>query len=192
MNRYPIRHGGLRVLAAALAIGLFATGCAETGPAEMHTGNTTEEDVRALGPLTAVHPGESKFTQVVKSDSKGVQAIIDDLKITDYQYPVGWEDEDAPTIGPKPVRVDGHVALSGAKSNYLDNDIACDTVNIDPSAITSDSYIAGIAISDSDDPVLINWPKDENGTPAETATVCFAEDNEPEYGAVLFMSETDL
>lgn len=191
MERYSLMR---RIAVAGLlfAGSLTISACSEPGPAEMHTGDTTEEDVRDLGSLISVHPGESKFTQVLKSDADEVQAIIDDLKITDYQYQYGWTDETAPTIGTEPVRIDGHVALSGAKSDYIDNDIACDTINIETDAITPDSYIAGVALSNGDDPVLINWPKDANGTPSETATVCFAEDNEPQDGVVLFMSETNL
>lgn len=148
----------LRATACALALGFTSVGCADDEPAQMHPGIATEADVRNIGQVTAIKPGESRFTTVVESDAPGVPELLEDLEETDFQYPVGWQDEEAPTIGSKPVRVDAHVALSGSKSNNIDNDIACDTINIDPSSLKDGSYIAAIAISDGKDPVQVNWP----------------------------------
>lgn len=193
MNKYPIKHNRslLRTGLAVIALGLLATGCGESGPAETHTGSSDATAVFEGLQTTSIRPGESEFVRVEQTGSESATALIDGIDITGYQYQHGWVDTDAPTVSSDVVRLEAHVSLSGSHSNYIDNDAGCDTINLDLSGLdTSSVHIEAVSLSgEPDDKVLVNWPKDQNDQATKTAVVCFAEDHESSDGLVMRLSD---
>jgi len=178
-------------LAAALLIGVVATtACVEEQQAATSTGESTAQDIFNAGAVTRIHPGETMFVESIDSRSDQGQHIISDIPITEHQYPHGWDDEMGPIITVTPSRLDAHVALSGSKSNYIDNDVACDTVRVNSDQLNQDQVFIGAAmISDGGDRAMIAWPTDVDGQPSDNFQLCFAQESEPSDGVVLFVSD---
>lgn len=181
----------IRYMAPLAALPFVFGACAEEQPATTATGETEQLDVFSAGNIVTVRPGESAFTSVSSPDEPATRAIINDIAITDHQYPHGWSDDQGPEVGVDPVRLDAHVALSGSKSDYIDNDIACDTLRIDIDGLDAQEvYIGALALSNGvDDKAMITWPLEEDGTPSERVYLCMAEDQEPSDGVIMFMSD---
>lgn len=193
MNRYHITHNRniIRTAAAFLALGLLATGCGESGPAETYTGTPSATAAFDALQTTSIYPGDAAFARVELTDSEPAQALIDGVELTGHQYQHGWDDADAPTVGTEVVRLESHVSLSGSHSNYIDNDAGCDTINLDLAGLDQNSvHIEAISLSgETDDRVLVNWPKNPENTIGKVAVVCFAEDHESSDGIVLRLSD---
>jgi hypothetical protein len=188
MERINIKNT-LRIVGAAAALVLLSS-CSSEKEAASHVGETTAADVFDTGSVTAVAPGESRFINVVSTDSKSAKMFMGDIDMTDHQYQHGWADDKAPVVGTQPIRIDAHVALSGSKSDYIDNDAGCDTLRLDFEGVDeSSAYIGALALSgDTDDTALVTWPRNADGTPSETVYACFAENNASD-GVVLFLSD---
>lgn len=184
----------LRTGVAVIALGLLATGCGESGQAETHIASSGATAVFDGLQTTSIRPGESEFVRVEQTGSELATALIDGIDITGHQYQHGWVDTDAPTIGSDLVRLEAHVSLSGSHSNYIDNDAGCDVINLDLSGLDTGSvHIEAVSMSgESDDEVLVNWPKDQNDQATKTAIVCFAEDHESSDGLVVRLSDRAL
>jgi outer membrane murein-binding lipoprotein Lpp len=170
---------------AALVAALALAGCATEQVAGTPKTNSTAEDILELGGAVTIHPGDSALVTPVIDDAK-INRITNRIDEIDHQYPHGLYDDKAPTISNMPIRVDTFVALSG-KSPQLDNDLACDTLNIDTHAVeTGAQHLTAIALSDSaDDQVLVSWPKES----PDRAFVCFPEGNELTDGLVLVLDD---
>lgn len=179
----------LRYAAPLAALPLFF-GCTDEQASTPATGSYEAADIYSMGEVIAVHPEEARFTNVITPNE--AQGIIEDIPMTDHQYPHQWHDDKSPVIGITPVRLDAHVALSGSKSDFIDNDAACDSLRLDMDGLLNpdEAYIGAIAISEgSEDKVQITWPLEADGTPSENIFLCMAEDAEPQDGVVLFVSD---
>lgn len=194
MNTYPRIHNRniLRTSLAVVALGLLTTACGSEGPAETKTGDSQASAVFTDTAKTTVRSGEAQFTNVIDADSTEGARLISGIEITGHQYQHGWVDQDAPTVGTEVTRLEAHVSLSGSRSNYIDNDAGCDTINLDLSGVDpKTAHIDVATISDgSDDTALVSWPKDADGRASDTAIICFAENNEASDGIVVQVSDT--
>jgi hypothetical protein len=163
----------------ALALVLLA-GCGED-PAEKVGSQIGQADLYGAT-VNTLTPGDSIFLTVTDSDSEAAQKLIAlSPNVSDHIYPHGPRDEKAPTITETPVRFRSQVVLSGSKSNYLDNDAACDTYNVSSSA----GSIGVIALGGGEHGVFVVWPNGQDQQ-VNQIEVCMFQDHEPKDGVIMF------
>lgn len=175
------------LICTGLAFGL--SGCGDGSPAPRPETTLVEDDIFDAGRTQVISQGGSEFV-TPETDPTALARIIDGLKLIDHQYPRGFQDADAVEISRTPVRIDAHVALSG-ESPELNNDLACDVVNVSTSGFddVSKVYMGALALSEQqEDRILVSWPK-QNGEAGKSAIVCFDDGAEPRDGVVLFLSD---
>lgn len=168
--------GGLLSVSA-----LFFGGCAETAP-EVPKATIGVDEIIANAHPTLIKNGESAFVRVLSPKDVIGQNLIKQTGLVNHIYPNGPADDMAPEVGANPFRTTTRVSLGGEKTNYLNNDGACDSypINGDP------SYIGAIAIGGNEKGVTISWPND-----SDYVYVCGFQKMEPEtdHGVVLFATD---
>ena len=174
-----------KIRATMLVAALALTGCASEQVAGTPKTSLSAENLLNRGDSVHIRPGDSALITPI-TDEIVIKNITDKILEVDHQYPHGFIDDKAPTISRTPLRIDANEALSG-KSPVLENDLACDTVNVDlTGSETGSAYITAFAMSDSpDDTVLVSWPVE---TP-DRVYVCFADNNELTDGLVMVLND---
>lgn len=122
MNKNIIRF------AAPLASVPFLFGCSSESAGNF-TGETTPSDMFATGEVATISPGESMFSGLI-TDSVLIDEIVEDIEITEHQHPGSWDDDNSPTVGVSPIRVDAHQAFSNESKAGFSNDVACDSLQL--------------------------------------------------------------
>ena len=178
MKKFEILATGAALSSAAL----LASGCAGEKPAQTvnPVGDVSTEQLLADGAIK-VHPGEAKFVPViVKSSYLDLYTSLKSaLPLITHHHRHGASDPNAPKVDIVPQRIDSHVS-SGR--DLLENDAACDTLNVDVRA----GAVGAIALSDeTDDRAMLLWPN-ENGNQGDSVYLCFFEGREPADGTILF------
>ncbi len=189
MKNRIMRHIAFATTMSAAAVG---AGCAEQDANTFH-GETSIDTVLTRTQPTQVRPDEAKFLKVlVQGENPELyETLKDDLQLVDHQYRHGRTDTGAPELSERPARIDAHVALSGSRSNYIDNDAGCDTLRVYTEGLDpNNAYIGAIALSEnSADKAFVAWPRNENGTLSDEAYLCFFQDEEPADGVVMFVDD---
>lgn len=183
-RKYSVNRNELS-LKTKLLFGLLAlAGCSDgTDPPEIKRDSSV---IEIVGPVTRIRPGESAFVRSYEGVS--LSEIKARLPEVDHHYPNGINDSGAAIISRDPMRVDVHVALSGEKTNYLDNDLGCDVLRIEN--VAEVKYIEAVSLGDVEDTPILSWSKNTDGTINDFVLLCSIDGNEPADGVVIFTSDS--
>ena len=161
-------------------------GCSVESPAVVPQTVVTAEGVAHLPQARMVAPGQAVVLMPLQDDTER-HALMNAMPLVDHIYPHGMVDDDAPTISGMPARIRANVNLSG-RSPALNNDLACDTLNVDTQGMQGKARvrIAALALSGNPDRrAIVAWPETADGQPGNTVELCSPQDDEPDDGVVL-------
>ncbi len=176
-----------RFVQSALLASTLATtfsGCTEAAPKPAPETLMVAEDVFKAAGTVALGPGDSiiinpETNPDVRNEFKAA------IPLTVNERSRGFDDKTAPLVGSKPIRVFTDVYTTG--DGHLNNDLACETVNIDLSRFTDTTgvLIGVLALgSSADNLVSVSWPR-VGEDPAGFLQLCFADGKEPKDGVVI-------
>lgn len=173
--------------AMLLTLGLALSACSSDFVAD--TGETSARDMFSSFDVEVIRPGQSAFSGVA-TDSGEYSTVVEDIELSEHQYPASWDDAGAPEIGQLPIRVDAHQAFNNEGKAGFSNDVACDSLPVDLEGLDSSRvYIGAVALSDSDDDrVLISWPRSDS-VPSDHIIMCMDDGHEPSDSVVLVVSD---
>jgi hypothetical protein len=178
--------GGAVLIGATLLLGA----CSESAATVPQTA-VVAPTILQVPETELIHPGETKILLPAK-DATTRSQLKNGIKLVDHIYPHGMTDEDAPTVGAMPVRLNAQVTLHGRSPN-LDDDLACDVVNLNLNSFPDKShvYVGALALSDNDKArAMVAWPSSSGGEPSNELFLCFPVDDAPsDQGVVLVASD---
>lgn len=181
------RAGGAAMLGLALLLGPAA--CGESA-AEVPQTAVEAATILDVPQSTLVAPGQIVLLKPA-ADAATRYQLVSSIPLTDHIYPHGMTDKNAPTVGTMPVRLNAQVTLHG-RSPHLDDDVACDVVNLNLSQFPdkTQARIGALALSkNTSSEAMVAWPNAADGTPNNEAFLCFPVHDAPsDDGVVLALT----
>lgn len=181
------RAGGAALLGLALLLG--AAGCGESA-AEVPQTSVGGATILEVPQTALVAPGQTVILKPA-ADAATRDRLVHDIALTNHIYPHGMADKDAPTVGAMPVRLNAQVTLHG-RNPHLDDDLACDVVNLDLSSfpVQTQVRIGALALSkNANSEAMVAWPAAPGGAPSDEAFLCFPVNDAPsDDGVVLALT----
>lgn len=181
-----------RFVHSALLASTLATtfsGCGENTPQPPvpETRMVADEVFMAAGTIV-IGPGSSVIVNA-ETNPEIRKAFSDAIPLRINEKSRGFEDKTAPVVGEKPIRV--YTNAYASNDGHINNDLACETVNIDLSRFTDIArvYIGVLALgASSNNMVEVNWPRVGEDA-ASFLQLCFADGKEPRDGVVIASGE---